>query len=129
GIGTAARALASGTPQLVLPFGYDRPDNGTRIRRLGVGDCLPPSRWQPSTIADSLRQLMESPAVRERCTDFRHRMNSERSSARACDVIELALQYGRRGNVSSSVGTMLLLIPLRTVTAVCSNCDAHQRQK
>ena len=92
GIGTAARALASGTPQLVLPFGYDRPDNGTRIRRLGVGDCLPPSRWQPSTIADSLRQLMESPAVRERCTDFRHRMNSERSSARACDVIELALQ-------------------------------------
>jgi len=33
GIGTTARALAAGTPQLILPLAYDQPDNAARVKR------------------------------------------------------------------------------------------------
>jgi rhamnosyltransferase subunit B len=41
GIGTSARALAAGVPQLVLPFAHDQFDNAARLRRLGVARVLP----------------------------------------------------------------------------------------
>src|SRR5205809_725560 len=40
GIGTTARALAAGTPQLVLPLAWDQPDNAARVGRLGAGSSL-----------------------------------------------------------------------------------------
>ena len=42
GVGTAARALATGTPQLVLPWAYDQEDNAARVKRLGAGERLGP---------------------------------------------------------------------------------------
>ena len=36
GIGTAAEALRSGTPQLITPFAWDQFDNGARIASLGA---------------------------------------------------------------------------------------------
>jgi UDP:flavonoid glycosyltransferase YjiC (YdhE family) len=38
GIGTVAKALAAGTPQLILPFAYDQMDNALRVKKLGAGD-------------------------------------------------------------------------------------------
>jgi rhamnosyltransferase subunit B len=40
GIGTSARALAAGVPQLVLPFAHDQFDNAARLRKLGVARVL-----------------------------------------------------------------------------------------
>ena len=40
GVGTTARALAAGTPQLALPLAYDQADNAVRVKNLGVGDWL-----------------------------------------------------------------------------------------
>lgn len=41
GIGTLSFALRSGRPQLLLPVGFDQPDNAARAVRLGVGRMLP----------------------------------------------------------------------------------------
>lgn len=41
GIGTTAKAIAAGLPQLVIPRAHDQPDNAARVRRLGVGLSLP----------------------------------------------------------------------------------------
>ena len=40
GVGTVAKALAAGTPQLILPYAFDQMDNATRVARLGAGEWL-----------------------------------------------------------------------------------------
>ncbi len=40
GIGTTAAALEAGCPQLVIPLAWDQPDNGARIKKLGVGTVI-----------------------------------------------------------------------------------------
>jgi UDP:flavonoid glycosyltransferase YjiC (YdhE family) len=77
GIGTTARALASGKPQLVIPFGFDQYDNGARIQRLGLGDMLPAAKFDEAKLPGLLRQLTDNGAwlanaqtVAARCTDY-----------------------------------------------------------
>ena len=73
GIGTIAAALASGTPQLLIPQAYDQFDNAIRVRALGAGDWLKPSRPEPGRIAAALRSLM-TPEVKARCLGFADRL-------------------------------------------------------
>jgi rhamnosyltransferase subunit B len=88
GIGTVNQTLTAGVPQLILAHGYDRPDNGARVKRLGVGECLPPGSWRPEIVADALRQLMTS-QVRERCRQLTVRQTIVTDAAVAlCDLID-----------------------------------------
>lgn len=54
GIGTTVCALRAGVPQVVLPFGFDRPDVGARLQRSGHGACLSPQQWQPAAVAAAI---------------------------------------------------------------------------
>jgi rhamnosyltransferase subunit B len=63
GIGTLGRGLACGTPQLLLAHGYDRPDNGARLARLGLAAWLPPAEWTPSRVATSLAEIVRAGRV------------------------------------------------------------------
>lgn len=67
GIGTTAAAIAAGIPQLILAYGLDRPDNGARIQSLGMGEVVPPPRWQPAELADAMLRLAGSAPVRAQC--------------------------------------------------------------
>lgn len=88
GVGSLACALAAGVPQLVLASGGDRPDNGRRIRGLGVGESLLPSRWEPATIASALERLLTSASVREQCQALAQRMRVTNAAAQVCNWIE-----------------------------------------
>jgi UDP:flavonoid glycosyltransferase YjiC (YdhE family) len=66
GIGTVAKAMAAGIPQLIHPQCFDQIDNGMRIKRLGVGDCLRAGRSGGKRIARALTALMTE-EVRTRC--------------------------------------------------------------
>ena len=102
GIGTLNQSLTAGAPQLVLGFGYDRPDNGMRVQQLGIGEYLPSIRWRPVPIADSLRRIM-TPEVRERCSDLARRQESAADPAAvACDVIESSMCES--GSAAAHVG-------------------------
>ncbi len=70
GLGTLARAMRRGVPQLVLAMGSDRPDNAQRLQRLGVGEYLPPSQWNPERVAAALNRLIVSPEVHARCHEM-----------------------------------------------------------
>jgi rhamnosyltransferase subunit B len=91
GVGTLSCALGAGVPQLVLPMGADRPDNAVRLQRLGVAEYLPPPQWKPELIADSLRRLLDSPAVSHRCNEFAKRLENANAAKAACEVIERQL--------------------------------------
>lgn len=58
GIGTAARALAAGTPQLILAAGFDRPDNAARLAAAAKAEWLPESALRPEQVAESLAAVL-----------------------------------------------------------------------
>jgi rhamnosyltransferase subunit B len=88
GIGTVAAALAAGVPQLVLAKGADRPSNALLVKQLGVADVELPPRWKPDAIAGTLRRLLVSAEVRERCELFARRLRDNDAIGAACEIIE-----------------------------------------
>jgi rhamnosyltransferase subunit B len=62
GIGTTARALAAGTPQLVLPLAWDQPDNAARVCRLGAGRSLGGRHRSAARLAEALVELLKPEA-------------------------------------------------------------------
>ncbi|MEO6435825.1 MAG: glycosyltransferase [Tepidisphaeraceae bacterium] len=88
GIGSSAQALASGVPQLVTPFTHDQPDNAARIKRLGVADFLPASRYTADAAVPRLRSLLTNPAVTRACRDVKSRFVGVDALGQTCDLLE-----------------------------------------
>lgn len=88
GIGTCAEALRAGIPSLVVPFGFDQPDNAERLRRLGVAEVLPRNRINPATLSKKLQQLIESPDYIQRAKRLRDAMAPDAEMAATIDAIE-----------------------------------------
>ncbi len=60
GVGTVAKALAAGTPQLIVPFAYDQLDNALRVKRLGTGDWLTRGRRHAGGMAVALEKTIHA---------------------------------------------------------------------
>jgi rhamnosyltransferase subunit B len=88
GTSTLARAIATGVPQLALPYGGDRPDTSARLQRLGVAEFLLPPQWEPEAVAETLGRLIESLQVQERCQELARRVYHTDSKTSACEAIE-----------------------------------------
>jgi rhamnosyltransferase subunit B len=88
GIGTCAEALAAGIPQMVVPFGFDQPDNATRLLHLGVGKFLDVDRMSHIRIAEVLKELMESESVAEACAHYAEESRSDAGVDAVVDVLE-----------------------------------------
>ncbi|RKR92261.1 UDP:flavonoid glycosyltransferase YjiC (YdhE family) [Micromonospora pisi] len=71
GTGTIARCLAAGVPQLVLAHSFDQPDTGARLRRLGVGEWLPSTQWEPARATALMRRLLDGRDYRDRALRLR----------------------------------------------------------
>jgi UDP:flavonoid glycosyltransferase YjiC (YdhE family) len=90
GIGTSAEALVAGVPMLVVPHGFDQPDNAARLRRLGVAESLPVQRYRADR-AVALLQRLQEPHYRERARACAELLRGADGAARAADVIEAVL--------------------------------------
>jgi rhamnosyltransferase subunit B len=88
GIGTCAQGLAAGVPQLVMPMGFDQPDNGARLVRLGVGTMIPRSQFSPPRVADALNGLLSSKTVLSKCQHWRERIAATNAVEQAAQLIE-----------------------------------------
>jgi glycosyltransferase len=62
GAGSTFAALASGTPQLVIPAGGDRSLNAAHVHQRGVGTTLAPPDVTPATLTRALHDLLEKPS-------------------------------------------------------------------
>jgi rhamnosyltransferase subunit B len=76
GIGTTAKAIAAGVPQLVVPRAHDQPDNAWRVERLGLGLRLPYPLLHKSRITARLRKLLGSTPIRDACTQHAGTVNA-----------------------------------------------------
>jgi len=91
GIGTASQALRAGVPQLIHPLAFDQHDNAARLRRLGVGDRIDPSRFRAPAVAERLESLLTAPSVAERCREIAGRFGDTRPLTLASKLIEAML--------------------------------------
>jgi rhamnosyltransferase subunit B len=104
GIGTTARALAAGTPQLVLPMAWDQPDNAARVRRLGAGSSLGARQRSAARLAKALSELLK-PEAQTRCRALSARFGDDDALERAAVWLEeLHSSPGPRGG---EVGELL----------------------
>ncbi len=88
GSGTTGEALRSGRPMLVVPYGWDQPDNATRIQRLGVGLHVARDAYTVDTAGSALMALLQSAHFANRAAEVRTRLSAENGLATACTAIE-----------------------------------------
>ena len=88
GIGSTARGLASGVPQLVMPMAHDQPDNAVRAERLGVAAWIPPRRWSARSVGAALDRLLGEPEVARACRDVAPRVGFDAACRATADAIQ-----------------------------------------
>lgn len=91
GIGTTAEALRAGTPQVVVPFGWDQFDNGARVASLGVGAVLQQRPLRANKLARTLDALMASQEVHVRCAQVAAKFSPQYDPRALCLEIERRL--------------------------------------
>lgn len=97
GIGTCAQGLAAGVPQLVMPMGFDQPDNAARLKRLGVGASLVPRKFNARRVAAALQRLVASPTTAHATQQCAKQLQGVNAINKACDAIEALHPLQARG--------------------------------
>lgn len=101
GIGTCAQALRAGVPSLVVPFGFDQPDNAARLTRLGVARTLPRRRFQAARAASELNALLLDGHAARAATVLAPAMQADGARA-AAQAIEAVLVAGARRRLAGT---------------------------
>ncbi len=91
GIGTSSEALRAGRPMLVVPHGFDQPDNAARLQRLGVSATLPARRYRADLAARLFDHLLREPDYERRSALAANALRNEDGATVAANVIEAAL--------------------------------------
>src|SRR5262249_37443879 len=88
GIGTCAQGLAAGIPQLTIPFGFDQPDNTTRLWRLGVARWVRPHALNGPRLAERLDSLLTDTGVAERSGHWAAEIRRSDPLTDTCTILE-----------------------------------------
>ncbi len=92
GVGTTGQALRAGRPMLVMPYGFDQPDNAERVVRLGVARTIPRRAYTARRAAVELGALLRETRYAARAAEIGAAVQNEDGAAFAGDVIEQHLQ-------------------------------------
>ena len=92
GSGTTGRALRAGRPMLIVPYGWDQPDNAVRVERLGAALMVPRAKYAPETSVAALSRLLNEPDFTWNASIIGKKLAKEDGLTRACDAAELLLK-------------------------------------
>ena len=101
GSGTTGQALRAGRPMLVVPYGWNQPDNAARIERLGTGLHLSRNNYSVNTATKALQRLLCEPHFAERAAEVGAEMKNENGQSLACNAIETLLNHAPEPGVST----------------------------
>lgn len=96
GVGTCAEALRWGVPSVVIPFGYDQPDNAERLRRLGVAEVLPRQRFSGPRLQTMLGRVLASQSMQSRARELAGKIRPEDDLERSLDALENLANAGQK---------------------------------
>ncbi len=88
GIGTCGEALSAGVPQLIIPKGYDQPDNAARLENLGVASVIHPENYNAETASEKLSFLLNSARVSEQCQIIQKKVDFTKALNATCEALE-----------------------------------------
>lgn len=92
GIGTCAEALRAGVPSVVVPFGYDQPDNARRLCDLGAGVVVPRSRARCAAIRRGLEDVMNNGSFAARARELAAAMAEDKDLRETLDAIDRVIE-------------------------------------
>lgn len=95
GIGTTAQALASGRPQVCVPFAHDQPDNARRVEEMGCGLCLYSWKLSVPRLRLALKTILESPRFEQRARSVAREINVEGFEQRLLESVSQLLEPSR----------------------------------
>ncbi len=98
GMGITQKALASGVPVCVAPFGRDQLEVARHVEVAGAGTRLPAARLRPDRLRSAVREAMSKKAGAERIAGAFARVGGPRAAADALD----GLMHGRGSVVQPS---------------------------
>lgn len=70
GIGTVRESIANRVPQLIVGRGFDRQDNGKIVRKLTLGDWIPPKVLNVEIMSEKLKRLLEDDKFKSACIQY-----------------------------------------------------------
>lgn len=70
GSGIMCSCLKAGIPALVIPQGFDQPDNAQRVAELGAGIRLNPSQVNRVRISQCLQELIANPSYKQKASQL-----------------------------------------------------------
>jgi rhamnosyltransferase subunit B len=91
GSGTTGQALRAGRPTLIVPYGWDQPDNAARVHRLGTGLWLERTDYSAGTAVAALQTLLGNPLFASRALEVKAQLQKEDGLNGACDAIQTIL--------------------------------------
>jgi rhamnosyltransferase subunit B len=94
GVGTTAQCLRAGKPMLIMPYSHDQPDNGRRMRRLGVARVIQRGKYTPLRVARLLQSMLEDPSLARRAAEVAGQLAHEDGIGTACDALEAQFRVG-----------------------------------
>jgi rhamnosyltransferase subunit B len=97
GVGTVAQCLRAGKPMLIMPYSHDQPDNGRRMRRLGVARVIQRGNYTPLRAARKLQSMLDEPSFAERAAQVARQLQHEDGVRSACDALEELYRSRRQG--------------------------------
>jgi rhamnosyltransferase subunit B len=101
GIGTTAKCILAGIPQLIIPRSHDQPDNASRIAKLGLGNKLSYRKIDSEDLLAALKDLLASKTAASRCREFQARLVAANTLSAVCDwAEEIANKYAGSARVA-----------------------------
>ncbi|MBC8134971.1 MAG: glycosyltransferase family 1 protein [Fibrella sp.] len=91
GVGTTGQSLRSGRPQLVVPHGFDQPDNAFRMVQRGVGRTVDRFAYTVPNVTRELSTLLTDKQYAERAANLGEQVRNEDGIHSACDAVEAVL--------------------------------------
>ncbi len=91
GSGTTGQSMRAAKPTLIVPYGWDQPDNAMRIERLETGLHLPRKAYSVENAAAAIERLLTEPRFTRRAAEIGRDVCAEDAVSQACDAIERLL--------------------------------------
>jgi len=92
GLNTVLDSLACGVPLLVIPLTYEQPAIAQRVRWVGAGEMLSPSRLHPWQLKADLGKLLADPTYATRAQHIAGAIRAAGGVRRAGDLIEMIVE-------------------------------------
>jgi UDP:flavonoid glycosyltransferase YjiC (YdhE family) len=94
GVGTCGESLRAGIPSLIIPFGYDQPDNAERLRKLGVARVIRRHKVSEETLFHGLSKILDTPSMAARAKELSRHIQPAADIGATVDAIERIVPAG-----------------------------------